>query len=69
MKPGELAKIRERIILLEEEFTAANPGVAVQRLPPPDSSKGFGSGGSKGVGGGGGGKGFSGGGKGFGAKR
>ncbi|KAI8466027.1 MAG: peptide deformylase [Monoraphidium minutum] len=65
MKASELAKIRERIVLLEEAFVAANPGVAVQRLAP----EGGGGGGSKGFGGGGG-KGFGGGGgKGFGAAR
>jgi hypothetical protein len=68
MKPAALAAVRERLVALEEEFIAANPGVAVQRLAPEAAPKGFGGGG--GGGGGGGAKGFGGGGggKGFGGK-
>ncbi|GBF97179.1 peptide deformylase [Raphidocelis subcapitata] len=60
MKAGELAKVRERIVALEEEFVAANPGVAVRRLGAEGGGGGGGGGGAKGFGGGGA-KGFGGG--------
>jgi hypothetical protein len=55
MKPAALSKIRERIVLLEEEFAAANPGVAAEKLAPESGKgggggKGFGSSGAKGFG-------------------
>jgi len=49
MKPAALSKIRERLVALEEEFIAANPGVEVQRVAP-ESSKGLGFGPAKGKG-------------------
>eukprot|EP00775_Hariotina_reticulata_P004972 gene4972-5213_t len=35
MKPTEVEKVRQQLVALEEAFTAANPKVQVQRLPPP----------------------------------
>lgn len=55
MKASELAKVRERIVALEEAFVAANPGVYVQRLPAPGASK---ASAAKGFGGAAKGKGF-----------
>jgi hypothetical protein len=45
MKSAELEKIRLELVALEEAFAAANPGVAIQRVPPPAAAKakGFGS--------------------------
>lgn len=43
MKPGALAKVRERVVALEEAFVSAHPGVAVRRLQAP-VAKGFGGG-------------------------
>lgn len=63
MKASELAKVRDRVVAMEESFMAANPGVAVQRLGAASGGGGGGSGSAaKGFGGGGGGaKGFGGG--------
>jgi hypothetical protein len=57
MKADQLAKVRRRIVALEEAYLAEHPGAAIQRLA------------SGGSGGGAGSKGFGGGGKGFGSRR
>jgi peptide deformylase len=48
MKSGVLETLRPSLVAMEETYLAANPGTAIQRLPPPNSkvaakSKGFGA--------------------------
>lgn len=48
MKSGVLETLRPSLVAMEEAYLAANPGAAIQRLPPPNSkvaakSKGFGA--------------------------
>jgi hypothetical protein len=43
MKPDVLDEVRATLVGMEEAFVASNPGVKIQRVPPPKGAKGFGA--------------------------